>query len=235
MASESSPDDKYRKSQQLIDYSRRGNIEGIEDLLAQNVSVDSRGDLERTPLMVAVQHGKSDVVKFLLEAGANPNLQDNWGNSALMFLPNKGIKIAEELFKYKANPNLKNDNEETPLMKIEYDRDIAQLLIKNGAIIDVQNKSGNTALMLRVRTIPYFMVKTLLESGANPNIKNKYGKTAYEMADDRIYVKNLIRKYQDILENIMKLEYLQKEPTTYFSQIPKDLVFLIKDYLRNDV
>lgn len=38
----------------------------------------------QTALMLAVSHGRLDMVKLLLEAGADPNIQDTDGSTALM-------------------------------------------------------------------------------------------------------------------------------------------------------
>lgn len=46
----------------------------------------------QTTLMLAVSHGKSEVVKLLLECGANLNMQDEDGSTALMCAAEHGLQ-----------------------------------------------------------------------------------------------------------------------------------------------
>lgn len=58
--------------------------------------------------------------------------------------------------------------------------EIAKLLIDAGALLNIQNNDGSTALI----TASFFcrpeIVKMLLAKNADKTIKNKYGNTAYE-------------------------------------------------------
>lgn len=63
------------------------------------------------------------------------------------------------------------------------------MLIEAGALLDLKNKQGDTALM-----IPFYLfkasaansevVKMLIVAGANPYIKNKQGITVFDLATD---------------------------------------------------
>lgn len=62
--------------------------------------------LDFTPLMVAAKAGHLDVVKFLLQHGANPELLSNIGLTALMLAAKFGRKdVAKQLLKHGANVN----------------------------------------------------------------------------------------------------------------------------------
>lgn len=45
--------------------------------------VDFRNPLNQTPLMIAAQFGMEQLVKWLIQNGANPQLTDNWGRTPL--------------------------------------------------------------------------------------------------------------------------------------------------------
>jgi hypothetical protein len=45
--------------------------------------IDFRDPLNRTPLMIAAQLGQADLVRELIEAGADQKLRDNWGRNPL--------------------------------------------------------------------------------------------------------------------------------------------------------
>ena len=47
----------------------------------QLYGIDFRNPLNQTPLMIAAQMGIADLVKGLLNGGANPELRDNWGRT----------------------------------------------------------------------------------------------------------------------------------------------------------
>ena len=113
-----------------------------------------------------------EIIPLLLEAGANAsiNLQNIDGNTSLMF--------ACKSFARQPFASLRTALESQDIGPM----DVLPLLLKAGAgaSINLQNKDGNTALILAcsgrlVETIPL-----LLESGAGSSIdlKNKNGDTA---------------------------------------------------------
>lgn len=56
---------------------RRGHIEEVRTLAGRG-NLEAQDFLGRTPLHIAVLSGHEDIVQLLLEAGANPNAQDQW-------------------------------------------------------------------------------------------------------------------------------------------------------------
>jgi ankyrin repeat protein len=64
-------------------------------LLSNGVDANHRNVVGTTPLITAVQQGKKNYLDLLLQAGADPNEQDNKGNSAFYYTvvqqQNKGI------------------------------------------------------------------------------------------------------------------------------------------------
>src|ERR1017187_8684939 len=55
----------------------RGDIADVKRAIAHGADVNKVED-DGTPLMLAVREDKSEVVKALLESGANPELRDIW-------------------------------------------------------------------------------------------------------------------------------------------------------------
>ena len=67
----------------LISAAFRGRSRIVTDLLAQpGIEVDKRGSNDYTPLMHAASRGQADVVELLLEAGADPSLKNDRGQTA---------------------------------------------------------------------------------------------------------------------------------------------------------
>lgn len=58
-----------------------GDLDGIKELLDSGTDVNFRDIDDRTALHVAACQGSSDVVKVLLENGAQVNPQDRWGST----------------------------------------------------------------------------------------------------------------------------------------------------------
>lgn len=91
---------------------QRGHHEMVTFLLpighaAERVNL--RNDFFETPLMLAVKADDIDVVRFLLERGADANLQEDNGNTALHFADEVGNEdIADLLISYGADGSIPN-------------------------------------------------------------------------------------------------------------------------------
>lgn len=110
-----------------------------------------------TPLIYAINNGQANIAQLLLSQGADPNIQTDQGNTALMtFIQNSyqhhnvtGYnQIIDDLFKYKADPNIQNKYGNTSLMIVanesfgNYDNsDILSLLLQNRANPDTKNNA----------------------------------------------------------------------------------------------
>uniref|UniRef100_A0A8C1ZTZ3 Caseinolytic peptidase B protein homolog n=1 Tax=Cyprinus carpio TaxID=7962 RepID=A0A8C1ZTZ3_CYPCA len=72
--------DSDDKAEALLDAARSSNTEEVIRLLAQGADPNTRHRLGWTPLMVAAMNRQHNVVKVLLEAGADPNLGDDFSS-----------------------------------------------------------------------------------------------------------------------------------------------------------
>ena len=97
----------------------------------------------------AADKGHIEIVKFLLEKGANVNIIDNYGNTPLLWaIDKKHLEMVKLLIENGANLNVENNIGGTPL-HIAVDKEhvgIARLLIINGVDINKINKNGHNAL-----------------------------------------------------------------------------------------
>ena len=108
--------------------------------------------LEKAPLHIASKNGRLEIVKLLIEKGAEVNAKTKNGLTALVC----------------AGGTQKHE--------------IIKVLLENKANVDVQNTSKNTALHLAARVGKEETVKLLLAYGADVSIKNKRGQTALDVA-----------------------------------------------------
>jgi len=142
-----------------------------------------------TPLILAIQYSKIEIVKMLLD---NPNIdiniQDKNGHTALIHaITNNKIEIVKMLLDHpNIDINFQNKNGNTALIhaisnnKIE----IVKMLLDHPNIdINFQNKNEYTALIYAIDQNNIEILKILLD---NPNIdvnnKNKFGHTALTYA-----------------------------------------------------
>lgn len=67
---------------QLLSASRTGNTRIAQNAIRQGANVNAANKIGYTPLIEAASWGHTETVKLLLNAGANPNMLDNKGNTA---------------------------------------------------------------------------------------------------------------------------------------------------------
>ena len=191
----------------LMGAAKIGNPEMVQFLLAEGVDVNARSDQKGTALHYAVGRlrdskisGSSyygdpeknlEIVRLLLEAGADPNatMADGYlfynGTQAwrikgqLTPLMISIGYIPELLIAYGADVNAQNEYGLTALMINSHFgmTEAMQTLIKHGATIDAQDSNGQTALFYSIYSRNMEATKLLLDSGASVTIKNNLGLT----------------------------------------------------------
>lgn len=98
-----------------------------------------------TFLHFAVVEGRADVVKWLLENGANPNIRSTYGTPLheAMLHGYLTVEIPELLLRYGANPNLLDDKGRTVMwyaVQDIFNEDIVKCLLEYGAYAYKPNK-----------------------------------------------------------------------------------------------
>jgi ankyrin repeat protein len=109
--------------------------------------------IEFSPLMQASKVGSVEIARLLLAAGANPNLANDEGQTALIIAATHGhCDVAELLLEKGANPDMQNNDRWTALMAAVYSNhnNIALKLIEAGATPHIQDKNYTNALLLAV-------------------------------------------------------------------------------------
>ena len=111
-------DDFNPVGERFIEYAEGGFIHGVMDLI-DDVNVNYQNDYGETALMKASNnYGNLPLVKLLLDSGADPNLQDEVGNTALMNAVFSGLKsyipIIKLLLNSGANPFIKDSEGDIP-------------------------------------------------------------------------------------------------------------------------
>jgi len=84
----------------LADAARVGDVKEVEKYLAKGADVNAQW-FGRTPLHVAADEGKTEVIVFLLAKGADINAKSKFDKTALDFAVLKGDKKTIDLLKSK--------------------------------------------------------------------------------------------------------------------------------------
>mmetsp|Transcript_27590 Transcript_27590/g.58718 ORF Transcript_27590/g.58718 Transcript_27590/m.58718 type:complete len:376 (+) Transcript_27590:95-1222(+) len=108
-------------------------------------AVDQQG---RSGLILAVRRSDIEVVRVLLDGGANPNDVDSSGVAALHYAGSIGSPgLIDLLLKCRADVDRRDDDGETPLMWVQ-SRSAAECLLRGGADANLKNHAGRNAMML---------------------------------------------------------------------------------------
>ncbi|KAH0533253.1 hypothetical protein TsFJ059_001840 [Trichoderma semiorbis] len=146
-------------------------------------------DHHDTPLHLAVQDGKADVVESLLMQGANIEAKDKYGGTPLFDAVRKGNEdMAKLLLDRGADIEAKNKEGRTPLCNAVCNRnmDMTKLLLNRGADIDAEQTSdGWTILHTMVAEGNADTVKFLLDHEANIEAKVDNGCTPFGLAIEK--------------------------------------------------
>lgn len=158
------------------------------DLMAVNafldggMSVDTRsGSDSRTVLIDAAAHGNLQIVKTLLERGADVNAKDNKGYTALSHaLEARYDDVSDLLLKNpKLDPNSRGLNGVTALASYVWreQKDVVQNLLDRGADVNAQDNDGDAPLHGAAQSGNVEIIDMLVAKGASLNLKNKQGGT----------------------------------------------------------
>ncbi len=166
----------------LISAASYDSVDALKVLL-EKVDIDFQDDLGVTALMRACEQGKRDAFKLLLEHGANVNIQDFRGNTALML-------------------SLVTKNCDAMVLPLISASDSNSLNAVNDALM--------SPLMTACLVGNHTGLKSILESGIEIDVtlKDKYGDTALDMllADKHEGAISLLQNYIDSHESESSLD-----------------------------
>ncbi|XP_056001360.1 uncharacterized protein LOC125655641 [Ostrea edulis] len=136
---------------------------------------------EQSPLPIACKGGYVPVVKLLLKAGADVNLQDASGNTPLITACKEGyVMVVKELLEAGAIVDLLGRRGNTPLIAAckGGHASVVEELVKAGADVNLQNSWGDTPLIAACKEGHVNVVEELANAGADINLQDRAGNTA---------------------------------------------------------
>jgi len=174
----------------LILASKNGKVDCVRVLCELgHANVDKQaGWNETTALMKAAEKGHDDVVFALLELGADINVRNSFGNTALMLAAEFGKAGTVEVllsFYETIQMDIMNHYQYTALILASENghKDCAQLLVENGADLNARNMFGKTALIMAAENGHCAIVDLLCqEKPKDVDIRSNRGVSALMLA-----------------------------------------------------
>lgn len=174
----------------LVAGARFGDVAFCREMLRRGAPISTRDAQEKSALMSAAESGVPEVVALMLTAGARPNEADEDGETALHWVgkdaPFNRLEpsamdrraVVDLLVRAGGDVDAYDRLKYTPLTKALNERpDAVAALIAHGA--DVNRRVGRELTALMANDNPETML-LLLEAGANPFMRDEYGRTALE-------------------------------------------------------
>jgi len=123
-----------------------GNVEAVRKIINQNPGwVNDYRFSSNPPLVEATQHGKLEIVEFLVTNKTDINAKGTFGRTALHIAANNGdSKMVEFLLKHKADVNIKDDDGLVPIIQSIKSVEVIKLLLAYGA--DINAHGGRNTL-----------------------------------------------------------------------------------------
>jgi len=176
---------------------QRGNVGEVERLL-QNRSVDVRGrhELGWTALHLAAVNGRQEVVSILLDAGADPNAEDEFMNV---------YTTAREKQKHSLEVQIAREDEFSSRLSPR------------------ANFRGCTPLHYAALADSTGILNALLEAGADPLKANDYGHTPMDYARDPS-TKKLLKKFAEKYEVTKKKKEMEERRKFPLEQRLKEFI-----------
>ena len=219
-----------------INYQYNSMAEYLLNEGASSNMVDS--DNEFSPLHYAVGWNNLTIVKELLNKNANPNIQDIYGNTPLMYCIKEDytecfnyiISFFSNKDKYILNMNLWNIEGKTMLHETlenytEIKKPYVDQLIKDTGL-NIQDGAGNTCMhYLIILNIWTKYIDILKKKKINIFAKNSAGKAVIDLIYDEYdqNKKTMLEKYNTLLDIVTEgyMYSLKKENKVWISELDK--------------
>ena len=161
--------------------------ESVQELIAHGVYLNAQNIAGKTALWLACSIKQQDYVKILLEAGSNPNIACNKGDTSLHAAVIAGCrkKIIRTVIDYGADVNITNKENETALTIACGNQSEGALdaLLKAKANPNIADANGDRCIHKAVKhDCSKEVLQAIINHGADLNATNKENTTALTIA-----------------------------------------------------
>lgn len=168
-----------------------GDLAGITRILqASPDCVDARNARGRTPLHVAALSGRNDIVKHLLQCGADLNARSGWKYTPLIFAaenahPDVIVTLVRAGAYLEARTAQGNTALHRAVLRERNNPDTVYVLAVFGADVNTKNDGGDTALYTSLDSAKDANAMVLCAFGADPHVKSSRGDSAADLVKTR--------------------------------------------------
>jgi ankyrin repeat protein len=180
----------------FFDAAAIGNMESLQKHLVEGVDINSRNKQKRTAILIAAMNRQYEVVKFLVDAGADIDLQDQTCLNPFLHGCIQGdLKLVKLMTSAGANIELLTRFGGvgiTPASEKGHVEVVRELLTMTDINVNHTNYCGWTPLIEAIilndgGKKQQEVIKLLLEHGADPHMVDKYGCSPLELARRKGY------------------------------------------------
>lgn len=171
LADEPAATDDDRKAQALFAALRAGDAKAVETLSADKSLLHVKDREGSTPLMRAALYADADMLRLLIDRGADVNAANRAGVTALMWAAGDPKKVAV-LTEHGAKVDVRTPIGRTPLLiaaAYAGNAESVRLLLDKGAKIGDQDVTHETALTSAAKRGDAQMAEVLIAAGADVN------------------------------------------------------------------
>jgi len=158
-----------------------GDIGTVISILGENPElVNVKDEQGMTPICKAAYYGNFELVKLLIDKGADINIRDENGFTPLHFSGHGNKKVVELLIANGADVNAKEALYSRTPLHFAGNAEIAKLLISNGADVNARDSRGMPLMHSLVIDGPCEIIKAievLIVNGADVNARDSDGYT----------------------------------------------------------
>ena len=169
--------------------------ETLQMLLDHGAPVNATNKNHQTAYMLACHQGNIDAMCAFVNAGADPNITDSWGNTSLHLVAQggSGKLVLERLMEHSANVNAMNNKGATAIMLAceagqteAVNTDAINVLLNAGADPDIVDAYGETCLHCAARNNCCTEIfQAIISHGGDVNATGKNNRTALLIACEK--------------------------------------------------
>lgn len=195
-------DSKNLLTSEIVDAITSNDQGCLEKLLTDP---DHRADPNHTapdgsiPIMLAIRTGNPDFIRVLNKHGAKTSIRDMNSHTCLwVSIEENHHNLLPVLIQCGANPNAPEDEKTGEsimhLAAKSKQGDIVDIMIENGADVNVEDKDGNSVLLAACKVLAKDCIKALVKAGAGPNARNFEGESPLHFVEDEEIMEFLIER-----------------------------------------
>ncbi len=145
----------------LLAAARKGDLASVKELCEKGAAIETKTPYGQTPLYLAAMNGHEEVVRFLIEKGANTELKDSFYKASILgfTLERKHFGVAKMLIANGGNP----DEQLSEVVEAE-NADLVETVLAKGKVSQAAlDKSYETAIDQKQAS----MIELLKKAGAH--------------------------------------------------------------------